>query len=153
MAIGFIRKLTNRDTLVDDTDNPLPTAVFSAGSAINFNPPSLIDAYLRTIKRLTPYKLDQNTAADFTIQNAVALQTIRIRRFHFLTVASNTISILDGSTVLDSFPITGAGGYSSDSLGGLVEPLYVTSINSALKVRFSAAVQTYGLFEYDVGVP
>lgn len=133
--------------LQTDINGGLKVALVFGGSAIDLTPPALIGPYFRTTKQLTPYILNQNTAATFQIAAAVAGQTTRLHRFWFITQGTTTITLLNGATPLAVWRLTGISSVPSDDLAGLLEALYITAINSALSLSSSVAVQIDGVFE------
>ena len=151
-SVLYSKGTTLDPTAVDDQTNGLPVRIQAAGGGfVSFDPPSLIGPYLRAGKQLLVYTLNQNAAGTYDIAPAVSGQTSRLRRFWLKAAAPVVLTFKDGSAQLGApLRITAEKlYYERGGLDGLLEPLKITSINSALRITLGSAVQVDGDFEYD----
>jgi len=153
-SVLYSKGTTLDPTAVDDQTNGLPVRIqAAAGGFINFDPPSLIGPFLRPTKQLSVFTLNQSAQGTYDIAPAVAGQTTRLRRFWVKAAAPVELTFRNGGTPLGAtLRITAEQlYYERGGLDGLLEPLKVTSINTALRITLATSVQVDGEFEYDTG--
>ena len=153
-SVLYSKGTTLDATAVDDQTNGLPVRIQSAaGGFVSFDPPSLIGPFLRATKQLSVFALNQNASGTYEIAPAVAGQTSRLRRFWVKAAAPVELTFRNGGSVLGAtLRITAEQLYFERSgLDGLLEPLKVTSVNTALRITLGSSVQVDGEFEYDTG--
>jgi len=153
-SVLYSKGTTLDATAVDDQTNGLPVRIQgAAGGFISFDPPSLISPFLRTTKQLSLYALNQNASGTYDIAPAVAGQTTRLRRFWVKAAAPVELTFRNGGTAIGAtLRITAEQlYYERGGIDGMLEPLKVTSVNTALRISLGSSVQVDGEFEYDTG--
>jgi len=90
-----------------------------------------------------------NTSGSTPLLAATPGQTNRVHGLRLSVAGAVVVSILDGATLLERFNFAGNG-------GGIVldlreKPYYTGSVNTALNISLSAAVQVDGRLEYVTG--
>jgi hypothetical protein len=129
-------------------------ATGTAGNPIIVNGPSSPSGtgvpVLQTTPDLTFLRINKAAAATTDLVAAVALQKTRVYALRLNVAGAVIVSILDGATVLEVFNFSVAG-------GGVVldfrsRPYYSTTVNTALRITLSAAVQVDGAVEYVTSV-
>lgn len=106
-----------------------------------------ITAALNKTATLSGAKIDNTaTSGNTTLVAAVSGQTTRVHRLKLSVAGASIVQIKNGATVLEVFNFAGNGG--SVVLDFSAEPWYITSVNAALVINSSTAVQVDGRVEY-----
>lgn len=90
--------------------------------------------------------INANTIAPTALLAAVAGQTHKVQGLRLSVAGAVIVTLLDGATVLEKFNYAGVG-------GGIVldlrdKPYWTGSVNTALNIVLSAAVQVDGHLDY-----
>lgn len=90
--------------------------------------------------------ISANTIAPTALLTAVAGQTHKVQGLRLSVAGAVIVTLLDGATVLEKFNYAGVG-------GGIVldlrdKPYWTGSVNTALNIVLSAAVQVDGHLDY-----
>lgn len=93
--------------------------------------------------------ISANAAGSTALLAAVAGQKHSVQGLRISVAGAVVVSILDGATLLERFNFAGNGGGIVLDLRG--KPYYTGSVNTALNISLSAAVQVDGRLEYVTG--
>lgn len=126
--LRFMRTTTGRSVEVSTTD-PIPSM-----------------QSLLTTNDMTGLRINTAALGDTALVSATASHTTRVHALRLNVAGAVIVQIRDGATVLEVFNFGAAGG--SAQLEFRDRPYYVGTVNTALNINLSAAVQVDGRIEY-----